>query len=346
MDNPLIDFSQAFEFAYGGPSINGDFKSTFEDFIVEEELGYELSGEGEHLYLYIQKRNQNTGFLQQRLAEYFSVPEKQVSYCGLKDRHAVTRQWFGIHLPGKYDVDLSHFADDDTAILKARRHNKKLRIGAHQCNRFIIRLRNISGDLVRLEQQLSTIANCGVPNYFGAQRFGRDRGNLPLAVDLFAGKKLKRRLRSLAISSARSYLFNLVLSERVRLNNWRQWQDGDVASLAGSNSFFVPERLDDTLLARLDSHDVELSAPLWGRGSNPASGKVAEWEQAVVAPYGLLTAGLEKIGLEQQRRAMTMVAQQLTWSIEGQDLTLSFSLESGCFATALIRELLVSAKPL
>jgi tRNA pseudouridine13 synthase len=341
-----MDFQQTFAYAYGGPSIEGEFKSIFDDFIVEEELGYSLSGEGEHLYLYIQKRNQNTGFIQQRLAEHFSVPEKQVSYCGLKDRYAMTKQWFGVHLPGKYDVDFDGFEDDDTRIIKAKRHNRKLRIGAHQGNRFIIRLRSIRGDLERLEHQLTQIARQGVPNYFGAQRFGRERGNLPLALDLFAGKRLKRRLRSLAISSARSYLFNCVVSERVRQDSWQQWLDGDVASLAGSNSFFVPEQLDDTLLTRLSSHDVEISAPLWGRGSYPASGQVERLEKTVIAPYSIMATGLENIGLDQQRRAMTMMAKGLTWSIDGQDLTLSFSLESGCFATALIRELLITNKPL
>ncbi|ROS01024.1 tRNA pseudouridine13 synthase [Sinobacterium caligoides] len=342
----VMDFQRQFAMAYGGPAIEARFKSVFEDFIVEEELGFSPSGEGEHLYLYIEKKDQNTGFLQQRLADYFSIPVKSVSYCGLKDRHAVTRQWFGVHLPGKLNDQVAALNDDTTQVLSSARHNRKLRIGAHRHNRFIIRLRDVTGDRAIVEGQLQRIAREGVPNYFGAQRFGRERANLQTACDLFAGRKLKKKLRSLAISSARSYLYNCVLDERVRQGSWASWQPGDVVSLAGSNSFFIPELMDEVLEERLLTHDVHLSAPLWGRGKLPSSDLTAELERVVVDQYPALTEGLEAIGLDQQRRAMRMSAQQLSWQFEGDDLVVQFNLASGCYATSLLRELVVADKPL
>ncbi len=341
-----MDFTRGFCFAYGGPAISGIFKSKFEDFIVEEELGYELSGEGEHLYLYIEKKDQNTGFIQQRLAQYYAVPMKSVSYCGLKDRQAVTRQWFSVHLPGKKNDEVEGFNDELTTVLKHHRHNRKLRLGAHKHNRFIIVLRDIQGDRERAEQQLHRIAKDGVPNYFGSQRFGRDRGNLALACDLFAGRHLKKRLRSIAISSARSYVFNCVLDERIKRHNWDQWLDGDVVSLSGCNSFFVPPTMDAQLAQRLTEHDVHLTAPLWGRGELPSKGEPAAIESQVGQEFAGLTQGLETIGLDQQRRAMRMSVADLAWQFEDDCLSLSFNLASGCFATALLREVIKADKPL
>ncbi len=180
-------------------------RSCPEDFRVDEELGFSPDGEGEHSLLHIRKRNRNTDQIARQLARHAGVRARDVSYCGLKDRVAVTSQWFSVWLPGKADPDWSTMEEEGLQILEQSRHRRKLQRGALQCNRFEIVLREIQGAQEDVEKRLSLIKAQGVPNYFGEQRFGRDGGNLLAAQTMFEGKRIKDRfLRGLYLSSARS----------------------------------------------------------------------------------------------------------------------------------------------
>ena len=160
----FADFAQA----YPVLDIRAGFKQQVEDFVVEERLPFELSGEGEHAWLQVRKRNNNTDWVAARLADYAGVKRNAVGYAGLKDRLAVTTQWFSVYLPGRNDVDWNGLKVDGVGILASTRHSRKLQRGALQYNRFTIRLRDIEsadGDgFSQLVERCRLIAQEGVPN--------------------------------------------------------------------------------------------------------------------------------------------------------------------------------------
>jgi tRNA pseudouridine13 synthase len=336
-----------------------------EDFRVDEELGFSPDGEGEHSLLHIQKRNRNTDQIARQLARHAGVRARDVSYCGLKDRVAVTSQWFSVWLPGKEDPDWSSMEDEGLKILEQSRHRRKLQRGALQGNRFEIVLRDIfrdnKGEQSEIEKRLSRIKQQGVPNYFGEQRFGRDGGNLLSAQTMFEGKRIKDRfLRGVYLSSARSFLFNEVLAERVRKSNWNTIVPGEAIMLDGSRSFFVCDQVDEVIAQRLKDNDIHPSGPLWGRGELSAQDEAGKLEKTVVASHSAFCEGLEKAGLKQERRALRLSVNDLQWTwLDGleqeagtktfhekrtSDLQLTFTLPAGAYATAVLREVVSTSQ--
>ena len=332
--------SQALPYAHGGPPASGVLRAEVDDFRVDEVLGFEPSGSGEHAFLTIEKRGANTEWVARQLARAAGVAPVAVGFAGLKDRHAVTRQVFTIQLAGRADPDWSTLAIPGVEVVSAVRHNRKLKRGAHRGNRFRIRLRDVHGDRAVIEQRLVAIRERGVPNYFGEQRFGRDGGNVALAQALFEGRRLPREQRGIALSAARSELFNNVLARRVLDASWDRALDGEVWMLDGTHAIFGPQAHDDELARRLAAFDVHPTGPLWGAGELRSSGAVRELEQAAVEPDIALAQGLEREGLSQERRALRLVARDFShaWE-EGDHLVVEFGLGAGSFATALLREL-------
>ncbi|MEO7916666.1 MAG: tRNA pseudouridine(13) synthase TruD [Dokdonella sp.] len=329
----------ALPYAYGGPPLRGTLRAKPADFFVDEQLGFEPTGSGEHFFVQVEKAGANTDWVAKQLAAFAGVPAMAVSWSGMKDRHAVTRQWFSVQLPGKGDPDWSSLAIEGVSLLDARRHNRKLKRGVHRGNRFRIRLRAISGDRDAAQALIEMIARQGVPHYFGEQRFGRGGDNLGLARSLFAGRRLPRDQRGFALSAARSYLFNQVLAARVEDGTWNRATDGDVFMLAGTHSVFGPELIDEALRERIDRLDIHPTGAMWGRGDLRSTGIVGELESTIAEADADLVAGLVKHELDQQRRALRLIASDLITTWEGNDLILDFGLESGAFATVVIREL-------
>ncbi|MGS2724063.1 tRNA pseudouridine(13) synthase TruD [Porticoccus sp. GXU_MW_L64] len=318
-----------FPYAHGGPLGEASFRTEPEDFVVDEALGFEPCGDGEHLLLHIRKCNQNTRWLAQQLADIAGLRPVDVGYCGLKDRRAVTSQWFSLHVP-KQPVELDRInAMEGVNLLASARHNRKLRRGDHGGNQFVIRLRCLSGDQQKLQQRLEQIAAQGVPNYFGEQRFGHQGNNLREFEQRFVGQsgdvRANHRKRGrrpggdggIVLSAGRSYLFNRVLAQRVEQGNWS-------TSLPGE--------------------DIPTGA-MWGRGRSTAPEAVRELEQKVAQALPGWCDALEHSGLTQERRPLQLLAENLQWQFDGGDLTLSFMLSPGMYATALLRELLVLNAP-
>jgi len=329
-----------FPFAHGGPPGRGRLRRQPEDFQVDEVLGFKPSGEGEHVLLQVRKRDANTRWVAERLAAFAGVRPVAVSYAGLKDRRAVTTQWFSVQLPGREDPRWQELNADGVEVLCAARHHRKLRTGTLQGNRFDILVHELVGDPRGLRTRLQSIARAGVPNYFGEQRFGRGGANLRRAEELFAGRRLKRTDRSMALSAARSWLFNQVLAERIRNGTWDTPMGGEVLMLAGSHSIFATDQPDEALLARCLVQDVHPTGPLWGRGEPATGGACRALEERVLAPSKAWQAGLERAGLRQERRALRLAVQDLEWQQPAPDqLRLRFYLERGCYATAVLREL-------
>ena len=327
-------------YAYGGAQSQGRIRTIPDDFIVNEIQAFELSGSGEHAFILIEKCSENTDYVARLLARFAGVRQRDVSYAGLKDRHARTRQWFSVWLPGKPDPDWNELNSDTIKVLQATRHSKKLKRGSLAGNQFIIRIRDWEGDTQALEQQLQLMKTQGVPNYFGAQRFGREGANIARAIALFSGEKVSRNQRSIYLSAARSYLFNHILSARVADKSWDQALVGDVLMFDNSHSFFKAETLDESILQRVAQLDAHPTAVLWGTGDSLTSAQVALLEQQVIMQFDDIAKGLCAFGVEQDRRALRSHIQELQWQfIDSSTLELSFTLNPGCYATALLREI-------
>lgn len=309
------------------------FKQQPDDFRVTEALGFTPSGQGEHVYLWIEKNGLNTEQVAKDIAKQLAVSVNQVSYSGLKDKQAVTRQWFSVVWPIK--KEFPHLAGDSWRVVEQQRHDKKLRRGSHQSNHFYVVLRELQGDVGELERRLQAIKQQGFANYFGEQRFGCQGQNLVKAKALLAGElKCKPFLRSMYLSAARSYLFNAYLSERVRQGNWNQVLAGDYCNLAGSNSFFTAQDSSEELAQRAAEFDIHPCGPLPGEQAItlPCWQEVAEQQQDWLA-------ALQKQRLETQYRPLRCVAKALNWQIENNQCEISFALRPGSFATALLNEL-------
>ncbi|MBA2652748.1 MAG: tRNA pseudouridine(13) synthase TruD [Tatlockia sp.] len=329
-------------FAYGKPNSTGLIKVFPEDFKVDEILGFELTGEGEHLFLCVEKRGLNSEAVIKALASALGKSEKTISYAGLKDRQAITTQWFGVHCPGENLINAELLQGEGWRVIEAKRHLKKLKIGALVANEFTLVLRQLTQKL-EIDKRLLQIQADGVPNYFGMQRFGHDGQNLVKAeAMLLGGTKVKNRfLRGLYYSSARSFLFNQILTERVKEANWCQGLAGDVMQLAGKNSFFSISIADEIIQERLAKFDISPAAPLWGKGEERASLDALTVQEKVLSNYKVWCEALEHHGLERAYRPLRLHPEQLNWEWpDEQTLKLNFKLEAGSYATSVVRELI------
>ncbi|NID15177.1 tRNA pseudouridine(13) synthase TruD [Luteibacter yeojuensis] len=329
-------------FAFGTPPLRARLRAAPEDFFVEEVLGYEPDGAGEHAFLVVEKRGTNTDWVARELAKFAGTAPMNVGYAGMKDRHAVTRQAFTVQLPGKADPDWSTFPHADVSIHSLGRHSRKLKRGALRGNRFVLVLREVEGDRAEAEARLAGIAARGVPNYFGEQRFGLGGGNVAQARAMFGGRRVDRDKRSILLSAARSHIFNGVLAERVAGGTWDAPMDGEIWALEGSRSWFGPEPFDDALAERLARFDIHPSGPLWGRGETPAEGAVGALELEVALRDEDLAKGLADARMDQERRALRLQPRDFAWRwLEDGALEVSFGLPAGAYATTVVRELAV-----
>lgn len=329
-----VDFDR-YPYAFDRPASTGRLRVSPEDFEVEEVLGFSPDGEGPHQLLWVEKRGANTEWVAKQFARLAGCRAMDVGYSGMKDRHAVTRQWFSVPAP-KQPLDWVAVDIEGVRVLEVHAHRRKLRRGAHQANRFVLTLRDIQ-DGADLEERCSHVARHGVPNYFGPQRFGPRGDNVARAVDGARG--------GIYLSAARSYLFNEVLAARLRDGSWNRLLPGEAVQLAGSGSFFVAEEIDDTLLRRLDEFDVNPSGPMWGSGELPCRGRASELETGVAHRCPQVTALLERAGMRQERRPLRLAVRDLTLARpETGILVIAFELPAGAFATSVLRELINTAQ--
>ncbi|HIQ39588.1 MAG TPA: tRNA pseudouridine(13) synthase TruD [Sulfurivirga caldicuralii] len=318
------------------------FKQQLEDFQVEEVLPFSLSGTGEHLWLWVEKRGQNTAWVAQQLACWVGISSRHVGSAGLKDRHGVTRQWFSLWLPGQVEPDLSTLQLDGVRVLKACRHGRKLQTGALSGNRFVITLRQVDATPDAVSQRLSEIRQVGFPNYYGMQRFGRDAANIDRAwAWVEAGcPRIRPAVRARHLSVLRSLVFNAVLAERVIQDCWQRYVPGDVLQLAGSTRCFVDDG-SEALAMRVVEGDVHPTGPLPGEGGLQPRSRAAVIERAVLKRFADLEPLWHKVRMRQMRRPLRVIPQVLHWYYvkEKRELQLSFFLPAGSYATALLRSL-------
>ena len=313
-------------------------KAECADFVVKEQLGYDMSGDGEFVAVKVRKTDCNTLFVGEQLAKFAGISSRNMSYAGLKDRKAVTEQWFSLQMPGQPTPDFSQFSLEGVEILDVTRHQRKIRIGSLQGNHFEILLRNAE-ETDELKVRLDFLAKNGFPNYFTEQRFGRDGNNLTQALRWANGEiKVKdRHKRSFYLSAARSEIFNLIVSKRMELNLAQQILVGDVLQLNGSHSWFVVDESEDLaqLQRRLAQQDVLLTAPLIGEEEKSA----VDFEHEIFAQHQALFDLMRQERMKAARRPILMQPHQFQWQFEPNGLRLQFALPAGSYATALIREL-------
>jgi tRNA pseudouridine13 synthase len=337
-------------YLHGKPAVSGIFKYQADDFIVREILGYAPQGEGEHIYLWVRKQGLNTAYLAEQIAKFAQLPLRSVSYAGRKDKHAITEQWFGVHKPGKAEYDWSALNVPGAEVLKAVRHNKKLRTGVLKGNSFAIKIRGLSSTQ-GIKERIELVNAQGVPNYFGPQRFGDSKydpsgSNLVLAQKMIDGDSIRNRnKRSMAISALRSWLFNEMVSARIQAQHFSTPLPGDVMSLAGSGSFFTAPQIDPPILTRLAERDIQISAPLWGEGNLPSEMLAENFEQDVANSYPKVAQTLSALGLKQERRPISLYTTNLQWQLDNDQLSMTFELPAGAFATSVLREIVTIDKP-
>ena len=334
--------------AFACAPARGLIKQHSDDFQVEEILGFEPDGEGPHAWLQIRKQNTNTQWLAGAIGRLVGVPRRDVGYAGLKDRAAVTTQWFSVPIEGRPEPDWSALASAEVEVLEVRRHRRKLRRGVLEGNRFGIRVQDFVGDRDALMSRAAALGTGGTPNYFGEQRFGHDAGNISSAWAMLGeGRRVRdRHLRGLYLSAARSMLFNHVLARRVRDGNWQRALPGEALMLDGSNSIFTATEVDADIEARLTSMDVHPTGPLWGSGDALASGEALALEESALAECQPWCDGLLAARLEHARRPLRVGLASLEVAFEAPDrLLLSFVLPAGAYATMAVREL-VNTEPL
>ena len=326
-------------FAHGPPPLEAEVRARPEDFQVLEDLGMTPVGSGEHVWVLLRKTGWNTSDAGQWLASALGCAVRDVSWAGLKDRHAVTEQWFGAHLPGPASLPELPTPPAGLEVLRLARHPRKLRTGALRGNTFRLTLRDAVGDWPRVNQRLGRIARYGVPNWFGDQRFGRDGGNLQAAWRMFDGMPVRsRHRRGLFLSAARSFLFNRVLAERVRLGEWDRPLGGDLMTFTDSGSVFPADRLVPGD-ARVAAGDVHPSGPLPGRHATAPDAEAGAVEQAVLEQWPAALAGLERLRVDAARRALRLPVRELHWRRCGDHLKVGFRLPAGAYATSVLREL-------
>jgi len=345
-------------YAFGPPQLSATIKQEFEDFRVDEELGFDCTGQGEHLYLRVRKQDLSTPDVAKRLQALTRLPPTAIGYSGMKDRRGDCTQWFSVQLPMEEEGRINALEGAGLTVLETQRNGRKLKIGSHKQNHFQIRLRNCKGDLPSFADRLRQIQAAGIPNYFGEQRFGRELSNLSqvqsLMEDLLGNRNASatRRggdqhfKRGMLYSAARAYLFNQVLSQRVASGSWDSYVSGDVPNLAGTDRCFrVAEGAwDETLQRRLREFDIHLTGPLAGmvdpKDKYISRDKAADIEEAVLGEYPALVKGLVSCGLVASRRPLRFMPGQLQWEWESSaSLCLRFSLSRGCYATSLLREI-------
>lgn len=390
------DYSRCFsELSRACPPLmlSGRIRQIPADFVVDETLGFTLSNNGEHHYLRIEKANLNTTEIAEKLAAYSGVPLRDVSYSGLKDKRAVTSQWFSVQLPGKplqaidwKGIESMDWREGNVCLKNCCLHNRKLRRGAHTANTFKITVRNLENhsrsrdtDMLReaLIKRTERITAQGFPNYFGEQRFGFDGSNLNKAITLLDRKgRVSRNKKSLYLSSVRSFLFNELLNERVKLNNWNTYQRHDRLVLNGSNSFFTPEvgasynansenkancknsehcenndshqgsdsNEIEAIAERLQNGDLHIGGALFGQVNSDSDKRQRfeynSLERNIFDRFPQFTGLVEKHRIERAVRPLRALPTGLKASLNDScdRLTLEFSLPAGSYATALLRE--------
>jgi len=326
------------------PGSGGRVKSSPGDFRVDEIPAYLPQGTGPHLWLRVEKRDRTTRDVARALARALEVPDREVGYAGMKDRAAVTTQW--LSFPASRDPDPASLEGEGYRVLECSRHQNKLRTGHLRGNRFAIAVRG--GDLDRARACAEALRTRGVPNFFGAQRFGAEGKNADLGRALLLGQMgdpevrraaRDRFLRRLVLSAWQSRMFNTWLAERLRDGLFATALAGDVMKKLESGGIFVCE--DPAADApRIAAFEISPAGPMFGHKLKPAGGEARAREDRLLQAEGVTAADLTRGGGETEgtrRTARIPISVELEPMDGGYQAI--FELPKGSYATVVMGEL-------
>ena len=325
------------------PGVGGRIRSVPEDFEVDEVPSYEPSGAGDHLFLWVQKRDVGPEFLARTVAQRLGIPVGDVGTAGLKDRHAVTRQW--VSVPARCEPQVKAVDGGGITVLNVSRHPNKLKPGHLRGNRFRLLIRGADRSRAdALAAVVDRLKSQGMPNYYGPQRFGRDGSTLDLGFRCLAGKQSKRVRPfqfKFALSSVQSLLFNDYLGRRLAGGLFRRVLPGDVMTKWPVGGMFVAEDA-AAEQERFDRRETVTAGPMFGKRTFPAKGEAADREARVLSDNGLTPAAFEGFGklMSGTRRQNLVYLDDLTADWEPDGLRLAVTLPAGSYATVLLREVM------
>lgn len=322
---------------------DADFRATPEDFEVEEIAAYPATGTGEHAFAFIEKRGLTTRDAVRALCERVGADPDAAGWAGLKDRHAVTRQWisiFGASPDALLRADL-----EGIRVLEATLHPQKLRTGHLRANRFRIRLRRFErARIEELRWLLSELEQHGLPNYYGEQRFGRDGNNAERALRWVRGEARAPRAgfqRKLQMSALQSQIFNRCVAQRVQSSTLGKIYPGDLVKKHESGGLFVAPDVEGTQ-ARADAWEISPTGPIFGAKMRWPEGDARAREEALFADSGLTLDRLIKWKrvAPGTRRFVRVPVVNLQLTVSDNTVELDFTLPAGSYATILVREIL------
>jgi tRNA pseudouridine13 synthase len=333
------------------PGIGGRIKSVAEDFDVEEIPAYQPSGSGPFLYLWLEKRDMGAEYFIRQVARRLGISDRDIGVAGLKDRHAVTRQM--ISVPEAVENNLSQLDGNGIRVLQTNRHTNKLKIGHLHGNRFRILIRGPDGAAERLAPILQRLAEQGLPNFYGSQRFGRDGTTLAIGMALLRNEPVpadsrgnkfdlrNRFLRKLALSAAQAALFNQYLSLRLNDGHFRRVLSGDVMAKWPMGGLFLAEDVQREQ-ERFEARETVTTGPIFGKKTFPARGEAAQREAAILNEAGLTKDSFTSFGklVQGTRRHNLVYPGELTHAVEPDGIRLTFTLPAGSYATVLLREVM------
>lgn len=324
---------------------HGLYKVKPEDFVVEELPAYEPSGDGSHVWMWIEKRGLSTIDMLRDMGDQLGRHQKSFGIAGLKDAKSVSRQWVSMDLGDERECD--DLESDYYRVLKVSRHNNKLRLGHLRGNRFQIILRGTKeGDLEIAQLNLAELERVGVPNYFGEQRFGKRGANLAKGLEILAGdtmasaRRMPRRVFGLVMSAVQSEVFNRVIA--ARLDRIGTVLPGDLATQHHNGATFVVENLDEDQ-ARADAMELSPSGPMPGPDMMVPSGEPLEIELQALRELGLSGEEFNDLpfGMASgERKPLRMPIHDAGARMVDNGLEVSFNLPKGGYATSVLRELL------
>jgi len=325
------------------PGVGGTIKQEPAHFVVEELPLYEPSGQGGHVYLRLRRADMNTRQVAEALAREFGLKPGEVGYAGLKDRQAVAEQTFSLALERLGEAEVLRRAGDLPGIeaLWARRHGNKLKRGHLLGNRFRVLLTDVGPDAAdRAGEIVAALGRRGLPNFYGAQRFGMRGDNAQEGRRALTGRGPRQKwLRTLVLNAFQAELFNRWLGLRIQRGDFARLVAGDIAKKTDTGGMFTVE--DPEIEGpRLAAGEITYTGPVYGGKMRMAQGEAGELEELVLSREGVSLGQLKKAGLKGSRRPARLAPGPVELEQSDQGLWLGFALPKGAYATVLLAEII------
>jgi tRNA pseudouridine13 synthase len=323
------------------PGIGGEIKAEPAHFVVEEIPLYQPVGQGEHIYACLTREGWTTRALQKRLTNLFGLREVDVGCAGLKDKHARVTQTFSLLLRDADEATVARRIREALPVEVAwtRRHRNKLRRGHLLGNHFhIVVLHPEQEAMARAEAIARALQARGLPNYYGAQRFGIDSDNARRGREVLLGQGPRERwLKRFLLSAYQAALFNAWLTERIRRGWFERLLTGDIAKKTDTGGLFEVREA-EVELSRFKQKEITYTGPIYGSRMRWASGEPGELEQMVLETAEVTTEMLRRARLDGSRRPARLFLDDLSIESHPEGLLFTFTLPKGAYATTVLRE--------